>query len=368
MAIISVQDTGCGISSEQQKFIFDRFHQVDGAVSNGIQGTGIGLALVQEFVFLHNGVIDVESELDLGTTFIIHLPVDLSAQPMSGELSDTEPSSVKEQVRSLKSLGRPVFQSTDVEIPRTRVLIVDDDEEFRCFLQEYLQDSYEIELAKDGLAGLKAAKRVFPHLIVSDLMMPKMDGIAFCEAIRGHQALDHTPFILLTAKASVESRIVGLEHGADAYLSKPVDPRELRTRIKNLVEQRRKLVEKFTEMVRLGPSEIIVDSADAALLKQIAEVIESRLDDAAFSVTLLAEEMGMSVRDLQRKIKTLLEISPKGMITNMRIERAKQLLSARAGMVSQIAYKVGFSRPEYFVRVFKQVTGVTPGNYMKDAK
>ena len=273
-----------------------------------------------------------------------------------------------EQTLPPKSVSRPVSKLTESETSRPRVLIVDDDEEFRQFLQEYLQDSYEIELAEDGMAGFEAAKRLSPHLIVSDLMMPKMDGISFCEAIRSHAALDHTPFILLTAKASVESRIEGLEHGADAYLNKPVDPRELRTRIKNLIGQRQRLVEKFTEMVRLGPSEIVVDSADAALLKQITEVIESRLDDAAFSVTILAEEMGMSVRDLQRKVKNLLDISPKGMITNMRIEQAKQLLAGRAGTVSQIAYKVGFSRPEYFVRVFKQETGVTPGNFMKDAE
>ena len=361
-AVITVQDTGCGIAPEHLDQIFDRFQQVKTAASNEQgTGTGIGLALVQELVYLHEGTIDVTSEPGFGSTFTIRLPIDPSLQTVPAKRSDVRP---EIDVQAVKA----AFSTTSTALPDLTlplVLIVDDDNEFRAFLREYLEEAYRIEEAEHGKAGLEAAIKHPPHLIVSDLMMPEMDGIAFCEAVRRHDDLDHIPFVLLTAKASIESRIAGLEHGADDYLSKPVDPRELRTRIQNLLDQRRRLIEKYTEMVRLGPEEITVESADAELLKRVMEIIESRLSDAAFSVTLLAEEMGMSVRDLQRKLKKLLDQGPKELITHHRIEWAKQLLAGRAGTVSQIAYKVGFSRPEYFMRIFKQHTGVTPGQFMK---
>ncbi len=364
IAAITVQDTGCGIPKEQQAFIFDRFHQVDNNRVHKSEGTGIGLALVQELVLLHEGTIEVHSEPGFGTTFTLRLPVDPALHPDKLDrrvLLNTGSRPEEEGTIHKEKLQEEEETSTEFQY----VLIVDDDAEFRHFLKEYLGTLYSVVEAENGEEGLKMARQNAPALIVSDLMMPEMDGVAFCRAIRQDSGLDHTPFILLTAKASVESRIEGLEHGADAYLNKPVDPRELRTRIQNLLDQRRRLIEKYTDMVRLGPGEIMVESADAQMLQRIIEIIEDRLDDAAFSVTLLADEMGMSVRDLQRKLKHMLDVGPKELITRMRVEQAKQLLAGRAGTVSQIAYKVGFSRPEYFMRIFKQHTGMTPGQYMK---
>ena len=364
-AIITIQDTGCGIAVDQLELIFDRFQQVRGPSTSNSQGTGIGLALVQEFVYLHDGTIDVSSEPGFGSTFTIRLPIDPSLQTVGVETSE-ETAFLKARSNDRIDDAAAVSFRTVPDSSLPLILIVDDEDEFRHFIREYLEEAYRIEEAGNGKAGLESALKKPPHLIVADLLMPEMDGIAFCEAVRRHPDLDHIPFVLLTAKASVESRIEGLERGADAYLSKPVDPRELRTQIQNLLDQRQKLIEKYTELVRLGPEQITVESVDAVLLKQAMEIIESRLSDAAFSVTLLAEELGMSVRDLQRKMKKLLDAGPKELITNLRIERAKQLLAGRAGTVSQIAYKVGFSRPEYFMRIFKQHTGMTPGQFMKE--
>lgn len=362
---ISVNDTGVGIPSEEQALIFDRFHQVKENTSNNQRGTGIGLALVQELVFLHDGHIALESEPGFGSKFMVTVPIDIALVLDQHQQINIEPIGEAVSVGAQATHEQPLGKIENGSVLRKRILIVDDDEEFCGFVADSLSDVYDVVQAEDGKAGLTLAVANPPHLIVSDLLMPEMDGIAFCEAVKRHPDLDHTPFILLTAKTNVESRIEGLQHGADDYLGKPVDPRELRTRVQNLLQQRQHLIEKYTQMTRLGHSEMVVESADAVLLQRIVDVIEQRLDDAAFSVTLLAEELGMSVRDVQRKLKKLLDLGPKELITNLRIEKAKQLLSGNAGTVSQIAYKVGFSRPEYFIRIFKQHTGQTPGQFMK---
>ena len=367
LAVISVQDTGVGIPESQQSFVFDRFYRAENEHTQEVRGTGIGLALVQELVLTHHGTISLESEPDLGSSFTIYLPIDPNLE--YGKI-------VKHEFHDLEITTH--ISDNPLIIPGSRggvqhhsekphVLLVDDDSEFRAFIREYLESSYAVEEADNGKVGLEIAIKSPPKLIVSDLLMPIMDGVTFCESVKKHPDLDHIPFILLTAKVSVQHRIAGLEKGADAYLGKPVNPKELKTQIENLLLQRAKLIEKYTELVRLESSDEVIESAEAAMLREIVHHIENNLSDTNLSVTLLAENLGLGIRDLQRKTKNMLDIGPKELITNMRIEKAKKLLVARAGSVSQIAYKVGYSRPEYFMRTFKQHTGLTASQYMNQA-
>lgn len=366
-AVISVQDTGIGIAKSQQPFIFDRFHRAENETAQKVQGTGIGLALVQELVLSHHGTITLDSEPEIGSRFTIHLPVNPNLKGEASVVSASQRVEFSTQFPGVAT-GIPFSEKGAVEDEKPLVLIVDDDEEFRAFIREYLESSYAIAEAENGQSGLEIAMNSQPKLIVSDLLMPIMDGVTFCDSVKQNPDLDHIPFILLTARVSIEHRIKGLEHGADDYLGKPVNPKELKTRIQNLLLQRAKLIEKYTDMLRLGTSDVMIESVDAMMLRRISDEIENHLSDTTFSVTLLADNLGLSVRDLQRKLKKWLDIGPKEMITNMRIEKAKELLAGRAGTVSQIAYMVGYSQPDYFMRIFKHHTGFTAGQFMKQSQ
>ena len=202
-----------------------------------------------------------------------------------------------------------------------------------------------------------------PHVIISDVMMPEMDGIEFLRAIKTDPDLDHIPVIMLTAKASVESRIEGIEQGADDYLEKPFHARELLAVVKTRVEQRRQLLEKYSGLLRLGASDIVVDSAEGAFIKDVMRSIENSLSDTLYSVERLADDVEVSVRDLQRKLRKILDKTPKDLIQQTRIDRAKQLLVQKYGSNQQIARVVGFKRADHFAKVFKKYTGLTPGEF-----
>ena len=378
---MAVQDTGRGIPPEHIERIFDRFSQADTTAGSSIHpGTGIGLALVQKLVALHEGTINVDSDVGFGTTFTIEMPLLLSddtsetfdASP-SHELSagapesDIDPPSIPSHVEHAERPPIPSLYATAPDEERieksTRVLIVDDDHHFRALICEYLDTFYTVEAAENGRKGLEKARTHPPDIIISDVLMPEMDGLEFCDAVRADPKLDHIPFIMLTAKASIESRIEGLEQGADDYLAKPFNPNELYACITNRLTQRRLLIEKYTGMVRLEASNIVVDSADAAFIKDVVQIVDASLNDPGFNVGRLAGDMEVSERDLQRKLRRLLDKSPKDVITQARIDRAKQLLAQQFGTNQQIARMTGFRRADHFARVFKKHTGLTPGEY-----
>ena len=217
--------------------------------------------------------------------------------------------------------------------------------------------------AADGVEGLAQARAAPPDLVISDVMMPEMDGFDLCRALKADAALNHIPVILLTAKASQESKLEGLETGADDYLNKPFNARELLLRAENLIEVRRLLRQRFSGEVVLKPTDIAVPSADAALLERAQAYIEIHMGDPHFEVAQVADEVGVSPRQFRRKIREITGLSPVGYVRTLRLQRAAQLLEKRAGGVSEVAYEVGFQDAKYFSRLFRQIYGVLPSEY-----
>jgi DNA-binding response OmpR family regulator len=246
---------------------------------------------------------------------------------------------------------------------RATVLVVDDEADIRAYLRRHLAGRYQVVEAVDGRAGLQQARTLRPDLVISDVMMPELDGFALCRAIKEDDALNHIPVILLTARASEDSRLEGLETGADDYLDKPFNARELCLRVENLIAVRRLLRQRFSEEVVLLPTDIAVPSADAALLKRVQVYVEEHMGASTFEVAQVADAVGVSPRQLRRKVRTLTGLSPAGLVRTLRLERAAHLLSRAAGTVSEVAYTVGFQDAKYFSRLFRQVYGVLPSEY-----
>lgn len=354
-----VSDSGPGINAVDLDLIFDRFYQVEGTEA---RGTGIGLALVQELVTMLDGQIQVESEIGEGTTFILLLPF----LPEHFPQLDTE--ALEEGFTEAISLALPRFSSPTTsgaiaegindEIPT--VLIVEDNVDLRNYIAEQLGSTYHIITAENGQVGLEQAIEHTPDLIVSDVMMPKMDGFELCETLKSDERTSHIPVILLTAKAGQDHKLAGLETGADEYLTKPFDGRELQLRVQNLIRQRAQLRERYGRTLSLQPSKIAVTSADEQFIQKVQAAIEANLDNEQFSVEDLAAAVAFSRSQLHRKLKALTDQSPTVIIRNFRLQRAKRLLEQGAGTVSEIALEVGFGNLSYFSKTFKAAFGVLP--------
>ncbi len=374
---ISVADTGIGIPQDQLDKVFNRFYQVDASQTREQEGSGIGLALTKELVELHHGSISVQSEVGKGTTFVVtlrlgreHLKDDETVETLDIERRMGEGAKGREGDRPLSdSPTLPVSPSvTDDGQLHTEpagqtaplVLIIEDNADVRAYIKEYLVPTYLFEEARDGAQGIAKAKELIPDLIISDVMMPKMDGYEVCKQLKRDEKTSHIPIILLTAKAGQENKLEGLETGADDYLTKPFDAQELLARMKNLIEVRRKLREKFEKGKVLKPGEIAVTSMDDQFLQKVMAIVEKKIGDEKFRVEEFAEEVSMSRSQLHRKLTALTNQSPSDFIRYMRLHRAKQLLEQNAGNVSEIAFQVGFNSVAYFSKCFREQFGVVP--------
>ena len=359
---VGVLDTGVGIPAEQQAAIFDRFYQAEGGANHPSPGTGIGLALVKELVELHEGSVELRSEPGQGSEFWVNLP--LNAGVASETSARYEPQ--LEPLEAAVALPAAPTTSGKSRLPQaeSRILIVEDNPDVRSFLRQELQGmGYAVLEAEDGQVGLTKAKAEQPDLIISDVMMPKMDGFELAQAIRADANSSHVPLILLTAKGSEESRITGLETGVDDYLTKPFNPRELQARVANLIAQRKRLRQQFAEAVTIRPEEVSAVPMDQQFLQTVTATIEANLGEAQFGVEALAEAAGMSVTHLNRKLKALVGQSAGKLIRSMRLQRAADWLQQQAGTVSEIAYDLGFSDPTNFGRAFKAQFGMTPSQW-----
>jgi DNA-binding response OmpR family regulator len=243
------------------------------------------------------------------------------------------------------------------------LLIVEDNEEVRRYLCDTFAGQYQVLEAEHGLEGLRKAVEAVPDLVISDLMMPKMDGLELCRHLKSDDRTSHIPVIMLTARASVESKLDGLETGADDYVTKPFHPEELRVRVRNLIDGRRNLRARFGREVKLQPKDITVSSADEKFLQNTIAVVEKHLSDSGFSVEALENEMMMSKMQLYRKLKALTDQSPSEFVRTLRLKRAASLISQRSGNISEIAYGVGFNNLSYFAKCFKEHYGVPPSEY-----
>ncbi|MBT8387047.1 MAG: response regulator, partial [Ignavibacteria bacterium] len=369
-AEIRITDNGIGIAKERLDKIFDRFYQVDGSQTRKSEGTGIGLALTKELVELHKGKIEVESEYGKGTTLKILLPLGKDHLKLEEIVEKELPEETEVTAEESKLIPEMENRKENTNIDllldagdKPLLLIVEDNPDVRKYIISHLEDDYGIQDAVDGEDGLQEALKHIPDLIISDIMMPKMDGFELCEKLKTDERTSHIPVILLTAKATDKDKTVGYETGADDYIMKPFDAEVLRARIKNLIEQRRKLREHFKKegLIELEHKEIT--SIDKKFLQKAVEIINKHLSDTSFTVEMFAEKVSMSRRNLDRKLIALTGESPSDIIKRVRLTRASRLLTQKFGNISEIALEVGFSNPAHFSNCFREQFGLTPSEY-----
>ncbi len=348
---ISVSDQGVGISEEDLPHIFDRFFQVDASSSRKGEGTGIGLALVRDYVQLLGGKIDVESILGKGSTFRVTFPVTKQADADLSATHTIDLTSTGEMRELSKSFSRGDAETDFV------IMVVEDHLEVREYIGAILEDRYHLSYASDGEEGFRQAIREVPDLIISDVMMPGMDGYTLCERLHEESLTSHIPVVLLTARADDDSRVTGYRKGADAYLVRPFLPEELHAQIFMLLEQRSRLQQAFIDnLIKKDEQE----TASDPFLSQIRSHILNHLSDEKMSVQQLCELMHISRSQLHKKVKAISGQSPSIFIRKIRLAEAHRMLANGHQTVAQVAYACGFQDPSYFSRVYKEEYGYPP--------
>ena len=350
---VEITDTGIGISKEQEKLIFDRFYQ--GSPQDG-NGYGIGLSHTKDIIEVHNGAVEAEINPNGGTIIRFFIPdlVLKNATTSKGAFS-TEDIYIKEDM-NIEQIDEEADNSS-----LKSILIVEDNFDMLNYIRNGLKNNYNVCTANNGADGFKIALRKMPELIVSDVMMPGMDGIEFCKAIKSNIITSHIPVILLTAKVDLKTKYEGIETGADDFIPKPFEMEYLLIRINNLLQSRENLRKTFQRSAVLEPSDITVTSVDEKFLATLMKTIEEKMSDEEFTINSLESQLGLSHSTFYRKIKTLTGQSGQEFLLNVRIKRAHQILSEKKGVrVSEVAYMVGFSSPKYFTKCFKEYFGYSP--------
>ncbi len=372
--VLCVTDTGSGIPPERLQHIFDRFYQADDSYTKDQEGSGIGLALTRELVELHHGNIKVESQPGKGTAFFVYLPMGkshLKAEEIIEKLNDLDKRFVPDipELIILPEVQPTFAEDPNMETPDNSipiVLVVEDNTDLRAYIKGFLDQTYLVVEADDGKNGLAKAIEIIPDLIISDVMMPRMDGYQLCHKLKTDERTSHIPIILLTARASMESRIEGLETGADDFITKPFDPQELQVRVRNLIEQHNKLKERIKK--EMGDEAYvpipILPSVDQQFLDKARKVVHENMAEAEFSVEDFAREVAMSRVQLHRKLRALVDQSTSEFIRTLRLNRAAELLRQNRGNISEIAYDVGFNNPSYFTSNFTKHFGMSPTEYL----
>lgn len=356
--LVQVSDSGRGIAEDKLPFIFDRFYQVDGSITKDREGSGIGLSLSKDLVELMDGTITVSSEEGKGTYFTVQIPME-SIKTLQTHVEEAGQEK-HEKTEKPKTFEFPKVD--DREVPK--ILVVEDNEDMRQFIMTQFLKKYRVIQAKNGEQGLKLAFSEYPDLILTDLMMPKMDGMELCKRLKTNLDTSHIPVIMLTARAGEENKIKGLETGADDYLTKPFSAKELLARARNLIAQRQLLLEHYQKSERtLDPARITSTSLDQRFMEKVLELFEKQYPSADFGVPQMQRELAMSKTQLHRKIKALTNETPGELLRNFRLKRAAQLLSQKADTVTQVAYQVGFNNLSYFAKCFKALYGVPPSSY-----
>jgi CheY-like chemotaxis protein len=344
------------ISAEHIRNVFDRFYKIDMHHA----GSGIGLALVKAFVEMHGGTIAVESDEKLGTIFTVELPV------QSCETVATEPDDI---------LVSPDSRTTDIllteeeelekgyDSSKPSVLVIDDNEDIRSYVHTLLHTDYTVIEAADGSEGIRKAMKYVPDLIISDVMMPGIDGIECCRRLKSELQTCHIPVILLTACSLDEQRIQGYDGGADSYISKPFSSQLLMARVRNLIDSHRRLKQFFGDGQTLAKEDVC--DMDKDFVERFKSLIEEKMGDSGLNVEDLGKEMGLSRVQLYRKIKSLTNYSPNELLRIARLKKAASLLASSDMTVAEIGYEVGFSSPSYFTKCYKEQFGESPTDFLK---
>jgi Response regulators consisting of a CheY-like receiver domain and a winged-helix DNA-binding domain len=351
--ILIFKDEGKGISLENQKTLFERFGKSENS-------SGLGLSFVKELIEMHHGDITVESKLDYGTEFIIKIPI--------GEKYYT-PEEIIDNIQNddsntltIKDSNDKIKNNSEKNIENT-ILIIDDNDELREYLYTKFRQFYKVYLATNGSEGIDLANKVLPDLIISDVMMPIMDGIEATCKLRDNFNTSHIPIILLTANSSEEKRLEGLEIGADDYINKPFNFNELQLKIKNIIDKRRKLIEKFNREPELSVNILTKSKQDKNFLEKVTLLIQENLGKPIFNIDMLSTEMGCSRTIFYKKMKAITGDTPNVYINTIQMKQAATLLKNTNYSVLDISVMVGFNDKIYFGKNFKQFYGVTPKTY-----
>ncbi|NIM15395.1 MAG: response regulator [Candidatus Aminicenantes bacterium] len=369
---ISVCDTGPGIPRDQLSHIFDRFYQSDSTYEHQRKGSGIGLAIAKEVVELHHGKINVHSLEGKGTEFIIRLPIgkkhlkpdemvepgvpgDVKGAPE--DLNLAESNSDESDAAEAEEDIDPLKQEKDI------ILVIEDSADVRDYIRGSLEPVYTVVEAKDGQEGIQKAKEIIPDLIISDIMMPGVDGYELCRQLKNDINTSHVPVILLTAKASEESIIQGLETGADDYITKPFNTKILCARIKNLIDLRRHMQQTLNREMTMQPVKMSASQLDKKFINQLKDVLKENISDPDLNVDQLCKKMNMSQPTLYRKIHALSGESPTEFIRSYRLKRGAELLKNNFGTVLEVAFEVGFSTANYFAKCFKKKFHQSPSTF-----
>jgi signal transduction histidine kinase/DNA-binding response OmpR family regulator len=373
---IKVSDSGKGIPQDQIEKIFDRFYQVSDSDTREQEGSGIGLALTKEMVDLYRGELRVESTEGTGSIFTVRLPVSkeqfnpeeivithekADLGPFQSDLEPDEPEEAAEAATAMYQTPRK--SETDPVI-----LIVEDNVDLMNYISSNLGYSYQILMAGNGRQGLDRAIESIPDLVISDVMMPDMDGIEMCRQLKQNDRTNHIPVILLTAKADSQSKMEGLKTGADDYIIKPFNEEELQVRVTNLINQRQKLRDKFIQTYIMEPDVESQISPQDKLLQEIMDILNHNLDKAEFSISQMSWELNMSRSQLYRKVSALTGLSPTDLLRSIRLRTAASLFKSGHDNVSQVMHQVGFSNHSYFAKCFKEQYQVNPSEYINRRK
>ena len=362
---LKISDSGIGIPSDKLHQIFDRFFQVNGSNNRIAEGTGIGLALTKELVELYHGSIKVESTEGKGTTFTVRIPV--AKEIFSDdELVNTSEGTLQLPLGEQEYMDEPLSKTSPDEKNnniKPWVLIVEDNTDLANYISGILTDDYNIFSVENGQKGYDQAKISIPDLVISDLMMPVMDGMEMCHLLKENEKTSHIPIIMLTAKADRESKLEGLQNGADDYMIKPFDAEELKARVKNLIDQRNRLIEKFRkEWLSETKKEAPLEIADPFLNKLMA-LIEKHYSDYDFSVNEMAKKMNMSRAQFYRKTRALTGETPNELLRFYRIKKAAAMIRSGESNITGIIYEVGFKNTSHFAGSFKKYYGQNPSEY-----
>lgn len=360
--LVKVIDSGIGLSENDISKIFTKFYQADLSTTRAFEGTGIGLALTKELVELMRGTIEVKSKLNKGSEFAVQLPITHNA-PIDNGIINIENKAVEVKNQNWQE---PKYEEILIEnLDKTVVLIIEDNVDIWEYLKISLGSDYVLFHAKNGKIGVEMALKIVPDIIICDVMMPVMDGFEACSILKQDAVTDHIPIIILTAKSSDKDRIEGLSTGVDAYLIKPFNKEELLTRVNHLVEQRRKLINKFKaanfdDLLTKSPK-----NPQSFFINKITSTILDELDNGHFGSTDLAKKMNISESQLYRKIKSLTDKSTAIFIRSIRLQKAKEFLETSDKSISEVAYSVGFNDPSWFSRAFKEEFGCAPSEINK---
>ena len=367
-----INDQGEGISKENLQKIFDRFAFIDKDIYNQFKGSGIGLSLSRDLATLHKGTIHVESEPKKGSVFTLEIPIDeesYSTDEKDASHDSTTPHQIlpfqlelEDSDYDLKSISTAVKTSSAV---KNQVLIIEDNDELRNYISEKLQKNFMIYTASDGEEGLKIANDINPDLILSDVKMPKIDGLELTKQLKNNFNTSHIPIILLTAKSAMEYKIEGLDYGADDYITKPFNMNYLQKRILNIINQRKILKEKFSQDPGFKPEKLTVSTNDQKFLTEVIRLVEENLKTPNYSIENIIEEMGYSRTVFYKKMKGISGYAPKEFIRIVKMKKAAALLREPDSSIAQVSYDIGYNDPDYFSKSFKNYFGEPPSEYQK---